>query len=72
MPHSPWRAWGNTSSESAGELAAFLAASGARCEVAADPAAGLQALRRRPGPRLVTGSFYLAGAVRALLDDAQR
>jgi folylpolyglutamate synthase/dihydropteroate synthase len=36
--------------------------------VAADAAAGLRELRRRPGPRVVTGSFYLAGEVRRALD----
>jgi dihydrofolate synthase/folylpolyglutamate synthase len=61
-----------TPGEAAGTLAAHLAASGARCEVAADVASGLQALRRRPGPRLCAGSFYLAGQVRQLLRSQQR
>ncbi|MBX3462079.1 MAG: hypothetical protein KF830_02835 [Planctomycetes bacterium] len=61
-----------TASEAAEALAAHLRAHGARCEVAADAASGLQALRRRAGPRLVTGSFYLAGRIRRLLDEAQR
>ena len=61
-----------TASEAAGALAAFLAAQGARCEVAADVASGLSALRQRPGPRLCVGSFYLAGQVRRLLGDPQR
>ncbi|MFY9343037.1 MAG: cyanophycin synthetase [Planctomycetota bacterium] len=62
--------WG-TASEDPAAIAAFLAGTGARSEVAADVASGLAALRARPGPRLVAGSFYLAGAVRQLLD-AQR
>ncbi len=57
-----------TSSEDPKTIAAFLAAAGARSEVAADAASGLAALRRRPGPRVVVGSFYLAGQVRMLLD----
>ncbi len=61
-----------TPGEAAGTLAAHLLASGARCEVAADVASGLQALRRRPGPRLCAGSFYLAGQVRQLLRSEQR
>ncbi len=61
-----------TASEAAGTLAAHLLASGARCEVATDAATGLAALRRRAGPRLVVGSFYLAGQVRRLLGDFQR
>lgn len=61
-----------TASEAAGALAAHVAAHGVRCEVAADVASGLQALRRRPGPRLCAGSFYLAGQVRQLLRDPQR
>jgi dihydrofolate synthase/folylpolyglutamate synthase len=56
-----------TSSEDPAVLAAFLAANGAECESAADVESGLSALRRRPGPRLVAGSFYLAGAVRRLV-----
>ena len=46
---------------------AWLQGLGARSEVAPDVAAGLRTLRERPGPRLVVGSFYLAGAVRQLL-----
>ncbi|MCC7397333.1 MAG: hypothetical protein IT455_09750 [Planctomycetes bacterium] len=42
---------------------------GVRCELATDPADGLARLRARPGPRLVTGSFYLAGEVRRWLAD---
>lgn len=61
-----------TPGEPAVTLAAHLAASGATCEVAADIASGLAALRRRPGPRLVVGSFYLAGQVRQLLRSEQR
>ncbi|HEX5051565.1 MAG TPA: hypothetical protein VFZ65_07335 [Planctomycetota bacterium] len=48
-------------------IAAFLEAAGARSEVAADPASGLAALRAGPGPRLVVGSFYLAGQVRQIV-----
>jgi len=40
--------------------------------VTADVATGLQRLLQRPPPRLVVGSFYLAGAVRSLLRDAGR
>lgn len=61
-----------TPGEAAGTLAAHLVARGARCEVAADVASGLAALRRRPGPRLCAGSFYLAGQVRQLLRSEQR
>jgi folylpolyglutamate synthase/dihydropteroate synthase len=57
-----------TSSEDPATIAAFLAGAGARSEVAADAVSGLAALRRRPGPRLVVGSFYLAGQVRELVD----
>lgn len=61
-----------TTSEDPALLAAHLAAAGARCERAADVEAGLAALRRHPGPRVVTGSFYLAAAARALLGHAPR
>lgn len=54
-------------SEDPAIIAAFLAGAGARSEVAADAVSGLAALRRRPGPRLVVGSFYLAGRVRELV-----
>jgi dihydrofolate synthase / folylpolyglutamate synthase len=57
-----------TASEDPAAIAAFLGAHGVRSDVAADVAAGLRMLRRHPGPRLVAGSFYLAGAVRALVD----
>ncbi|MEO6593466.1 MAG: hypothetical protein ABIP94_01790 [Planctomycetota bacterium] len=57
-----------TPCEDPAAIAAFLAASGARSEVATDLASGLAALRRSPGPRLVVGSFYLAGGVRQLVD----
>ncbi len=56
-----------TASEDPAAIAAFLTASGAVCEQATDVEAGLCALRRRPGPRLVVGSFYLAGRVRELV-----
>ena len=57
----------NTPCEDPATIAGWLAAGGAKSEVAADAVAGLRALRERPGPRLVVGSFYLAGAVRQLV-----
>jgi folylpolyglutamate synthase/dihydropteroate synthase len=57
-----------TVSEDPAAIAAFLAARGTRSEVAADAASGLRALRRFEGPRVVAGSFYLAGRVRELVD----
>ena len=57
-----------TASEPAAAIAAYFAQRGIPCTVAADAADGLRQLRSRPGPRVVTGSFYLAGAVRRLLD----
>jgi dihydrofolate synthase/folylpolyglutamate synthase len=57
-----------TASEDPAAIAAFLAAQGERSDVAVDVATALQLLRRRPGPRLVAGSFYLAGRVRELVD----
>jgi folylpolyglutamate synthase/dihydropteroate synthase len=56
-----------TTGEDPAAIAAFLAAAGARSEVAADFESGLARLRARPGPRLVVGSFYLAGLVRQLV-----
>ena len=56
-----------TPCEDPATIAGWLAAGGAKSEVAADAVAGLRALRERPGPRLVVGSFYLAGAVRQLV-----
>jgi folylpolyglutamate synthase/dihydrofolate synthase len=56
-----------TVGEDPSAIAAWLRAQGRRCEVAADAAAGLRAVLARPAPRLVTGSFYLAGEVRRLL-----
>lgn len=56
-----------TASEDPGAIADWLLAHGARCERVTDVASGLAALRRAPGPRLVAGSFYLAGQVRELL-----
>ncbi len=61
-----------TSGEDPAAIAAFLAERGAPCEVAADVESGLAALRRGPGPRLVAGSFYLAGRVRKLVGSAAR
>ena len=57
-----------TTSEDAAVIAAYFSARGVPCSVAADAVAGLRELRRRPGPRVVTGSFYLAGEVRRLLE----
>jgi len=57
-----------TPSESAATLNGWLVGQGARSEVAPDAALGLRALRERPGPRLVVGSFYLVGEVRQLVD----
>jgi dihydrofolate synthase/folylpolyglutamate synthase len=56
-----------TSSEDPAAIAAWLSSRGAQCEVAAGVVAGLAAVRRRPGPRLVAGSFYLAGEARRAL-----
>ncbi len=56
-----------TTSEDPAAIAAFLAARGRTSDVASDVVAGLRLLRQRPGPRLVVGSFYLAGQVRALV-----
>lgn len=56
-----------TPGEDPAAIAAFLAAHGVQSERVPDVEAGLAALRSRPGPRLVTGSFYLAGQVRSLL-----
>lgn len=58
-----------TSSEDPGAIASWLAARGARSETTADVESGLSALRRHPGPRLVTGSFYLVGRARGLLTE---
>jgi dihydrofolate synthase / folylpolyglutamate synthase len=57
-----------TPGEDPAKIHAWLVAQGARSEVVADAALGLRKLRERPGPRLVVGSFYLAGAVRQILD----
>ncbi|MCU0863071.1 MAG: Mur ligase family protein [Planctomycetes bacterium] len=57
-----------TTGEDPAAIAAFLTAAGVRNEVVPDAATGLRLLRGRPGPRLVAGSFYLAGQVRALVD----
>ena len=61
-----------TTSEDPAAIAAFLAANGRPSEVATDVASALQRLRCSPGPRLVVGSFYLAGQVRALTEAAPR
>lgn len=59
-----------TASEDPMAIAAFLAAHGKAVVAAADAAAGLRLLREHAGPRLVVGSFYLAGEVRRLVDAA--
>lgn len=56
-----------TVGEVPGAIAGFLTGLGRRCETVPDAATGLRALRERPGPRLVVGSFYLAGQVRQLV-----
>lgn len=57
-----------TTSEDPAAIAAFLATQGRTSDVTTDVAIGLRLLRSRPGPRLVVGSFYLAGQVRRLVD----
>jgi folylpolyglutamate synthase/dihydropteroate synthase len=57
-----------TTSEAPEVVASWFTARGVPCSVASDAADGLRALRSRPGPRVVTGSFYLAGEARRLLD----
>lgn len=57
-----------TPGEDPATMCAWLTEQGAQSEVAMDVASGLRKLREHPGPRLVVGSFYLAGAVRQLLD----
>lgn len=61
-----------TTSEDPAAIAAFLAANGRTSDVATDVVSALQRLRCSPGPRLVVGSFYLAGQVRALTEAATR
>jgi dihydrofolate synthase/folylpolyglutamate synthase len=56
-----------TVGEDPATIAAWLAAQERQCTVAGDAAEALAVLRAAPGPRLVTGSFYLAGQVRGLL-----
>jgi dihydrofolate synthase/folylpolyglutamate synthase len=56
-----------TASEDPALLGAWLQAQGVPVELVPDAQVGLDALRRRPAPWLVAGSFYLAGAVRSLL-----
>ena len=57
-----------TPGEDPATICAWLTEQGARSEVATDVSSGLRKLREHRGPRLVVGSFYLAGAVRQLLD----
>jgi len=61
-----------TSSEDPAVIAKWIASQGGRSETADDVDSGLAALRRRPGPRVVVGSFYLVGQVRALVANAPR
>lgn len=61
-----------TASEDPAAIAAFAASLGVASEVATDIEHALAALRRGPGPRLVAGSFYLAGQVRELVTAAAR
>ena len=56
-----------TPGESPALIDAWLKGNGAQSEVAPDAVSGLRSLRERPGPRLVVGSFYLAGAIRELV-----
>lgn len=58
-----------TPGEDPAEISAWLAERGAQSEVTSNVVSGLRTLRERPGPRLVVGSFYLAGAVRQLVCD---
>jgi dihydrofolate synthase / folylpolyglutamate synthase len=53
-----------TTSEDPAAIAALLATAKVRHEVAPNAEAGLARLRAHRGPRLVAGSFYLAGQVR--------
>jgi folylpolyglutamate synthase/dihydropteroate synthase len=48
-------------------IVGWLRERGCRTGLVADADAGLQELLLRPSPRLVTGSFYLAGRMRTLL-----
>lgn len=56
-----------TASEDPAVVADWLTARGVQCETCADVETALAALRRRPGPRVVLGSFYLAGRARELV-----
>jgi dihydrofolate synthase/folylpolyglutamate synthase len=56
-----------TASEDPAELVAWLRRAGHSAERVDSAAAGLEVLRRAARPRLVTGSFYLVGAVRDAL-----
>ncbi|MFO1077640.1 MAG: cyanophycin synthetase [Planctomycetota bacterium] len=67
-----------TASEDPAVVAEWARAHGIAAETCTDVGDGLAALRRRPGPRVVLGSFYLAGRARELVaataptDDHQR
>lgn len=56
-----------TPGETPAVIADWLSQQGLPSETVQDVRAGLLALRQRPGPRLVIGSFYLVGGVRAQL-----
>ncbi|MCA8974188.1 MAG: hypothetical protein KDC98_05670, partial [Planctomycetes bacterium] len=56
-----------TASEDPAAIARWIASRGVASEAVADAGSGLAALRRRPGPRVVVGSFYLVGQVRGLV-----
>lgn len=59
-----------TSGEDPVEIVAWLRSRGARADTVRDAVEGVARMRRRPGLRVVTGSFYLVGAARAALGEA--
>ncbi len=69
------RAWTipltDTTSEDPAVIRDWLIACGTHAECTADVASGLAALRRCAAVRVVTGSFYLVGAVRRWLQHSQ-
>ena len=54
-----------TSVEPPETVAAWLREQGSRAEVVTDAMAGLRRMAEWPGPRVVTGSFYLVGLARS-------
>lgn len=56
-----------TASEDPATILRWLSDRGQRCELVANAVAGCERLLAFPGPRLVVGSFYLAGQVRRWL-----